>query len=553
MNTKLVITALIALLGGGGQAFAQGPTLPKPDHVVIVIEENHGYNEIIGSASAPYINSLAQSGALFTQSFAIEHPSQPNYLDVFSGMDQGVHDDNATATFTDDNLGSELIQAGLTFDGYAESLPSIGSTVLTAYPYARKHVPWSDFSNVPGTDSLPFTSFPTDFTTLPTVSIVVPNLLDDMHDGTVAQGDTWLQQNLDSYVQWAKTHNSLLIVTWDEDDYTGTNQIATFFVGPMVKPGQYSETINHYTVLRTVEDIYGLAHAGSAQTATPVTDVWKQFHTRLLWNKTDGAASLWSVNPDTTYASVQYGPFPGWTAKAVAAAPDGSTNLLWTNTNGQASLWNVTALTPGGYTATQYGPYPGYTAVSLSTGSDGNPRLLWDKTDGTANLWTVHPANGTFSYTTYGPYAGWTAKSVASGNTVTDLLWTKTDGTASGFRIAADNSLTYQMFGPYNGYAATSVSVGPDDGAHLLWDKSDGTALLWNVDFTSGAFTYKPYGPFSGWSAKAIATGPDNVTHLLWDNTDGTASLWNVTGSGYTDNAYGPFSGWTAVGVSAGL
>ncbi len=276
-------------------------------------------------------------------------------------------------------------------------------------------------------------------------------------------------------------------------------------------------------------------------------------HTQMLWNKTDGTASLWNVLPSGTYASVQYGPFPGWTAKAPAAAPDGTNWLLWTNTNGTAALWHVTALTATGYTATQYGPYAGYSAVSLSVGGDGSPHLLWDKIDGTALLWTVNPANGSFTYTSYGPFSGWTANAVASGATVTDLLWTNTNGTADGYRIASGGTLTSHAFGPYNGYTAKSLSVGPDDGAHLLWDKTDGTALLWNVDFSTGAFTYTSYGPFSGYAARAIATGPDDVTHILWDATNGTASLWAVTGSGYTYHAYGPFAGWTAVGVSAGL
>ncbi|HSZ55982.1 MAG TPA: hypothetical protein VK797_09990, partial [Tepidisphaeraceae bacterium] len=73
--------------------------VPTPAHVVIVVEENSSYDEIIGNSSAPYINTLASQGALFTNSSAIEHPSQPNYLDLFSGSNQGVTDDNATATF----------------------------------------------------------------------------------------------------------------------------------------------------------------------------------------------------------------------------------------------------------------------------------------------------------------------------------------------------------------------------------------------------------------------------------------------------------------------
>ncbi|HXA85216.1 MAG TPA: alkaline phosphatase family protein [Candidatus Dormibacteraeota bacterium] len=250
--------------------------IAPPDHLVIVIEENHSFASIIGSSSAPYINSLAQQGALFTQSFGVEHPSQPNYLDLFSGSNQGVTDDTCPHSFSTENLASELAAASQTFTGFSEDLPSAGSTVCTSGAYAEKHAPWVNFTNVPATSNQPFTSFPTDFTNLPTVSIVDPNLNDDMHDGTIAQGDTWLQQHIDSYVQFAQTHNSLLIVTWDEDDSASGNHIATIFVGPMVKQGQFAETINHFNVLRTVEDLYGLTHIGGAATATAISDVWKQ-------------------------------------------------------------------------------------------------------------------------------------------------------------------------------------------------------------------------------------------------------------------------------------
>jgi hypothetical protein len=241
----------------------------------MVIEENHAYSQIIGASTAPYINSLAQQGALFTQSFAITHPSQPNYLDIFSGANQGVTNDNClTSLKTAANLGSELIAAHDTYAGYSEGLPSVGSTVCTSGSYARKHNPTSDFSNVPTSDNLPFSSFPSDYSRLPTVSIIDPNLLNDMHDGTIQQGDTWLRNNLGNYVTWANTHNSLLIVTWDEDDSSHGNQIPTIFVGPMVQAGQYSEHIDHYTVLRTIEDMYGLGHAGMSANRNPITDVW---------------------------------------------------------------------------------------------------------------------------------------------------------------------------------------------------------------------------------------------------------------------------------------
>jgi len=255
---------------------AHAATLPRPAHVVVVMEENHSYSEIIGSSSAPYINSLASQGALFTHSYAVTHPSQPNYLAFFSGSNQGVTSDSCPHTFTKGNLGSELLGAGFTFTGYSESLPKAGSTVCTSGAYARKHSPWINFTNVPSSANQPFSSFPgsSSYSTLPTVSFVIPNLNDDMHDGTIQQGDTWLKNNIDAYAQWAKKNNSLLIVTWDEDDSSQSNQIPTIFVGQSVKAGSYSETINHYNVLRTLEDMYGLAALGSSANASAISDCW---------------------------------------------------------------------------------------------------------------------------------------------------------------------------------------------------------------------------------------------------------------------------------------
>jgi hypothetical protein len=249
-------------------------SVPRPDHVVIVIEENHSYSEIIGSSAAPYINSLAAQGALFTQSYAITHPSQPNYLDLFSGSNQGVTNDSCPHSFTTANLGLYLLNASLTFAGYSEHLPSVGSTICTSGGYARKHAPWVNFTNIPITTNLPYSYFPSDYTTLPTLSFVIPNLYDDMHDGTIQQGDSWLQQHLNAYAQWAVTHNSLLIITFDEDDGSQGNRIATIFVGQMVVPGQYSEPINHFNLLRTLEDMYDLPYAGGSGNYQPITDVW---------------------------------------------------------------------------------------------------------------------------------------------------------------------------------------------------------------------------------------------------------------------------------------
>ena len=278
MSTLLSLVMSVASIGQSAWT-AHAQTLPRPDHIVLVMEENHAFSEIIGSSSAPYINSLAKQGALFTNSHGVTHPSEPNYLALFSGSTQGISDDSCPHTFTGPDLGGELIKAGLSFSGYSESMPSVGFTgcfaPTSSQLYARKHNPWVNFTDVPSNDNQPFTNFPTDFTALPTISIVVPNQQDDMHSGSIQQGDSWLKSHIDSYVQWAKTHNSLLIVTWDEDDGSASNQIPTFFVGPMVKTGQFSETINHYNILRTLEAIYGLPFANNSANVTTISDTWQ--------------------------------------------------------------------------------------------------------------------------------------------------------------------------------------------------------------------------------------------------------------------------------------
>ncbi|TDU02959.1 acid phosphatase [Streptomyces sp. 846.5] len=259
-------------------AKAVAGTVPTPAHVVVVMEENHSYSDIIGNSSAPYINSLAGQGALLTSSYAVTHPSEPNYLALFAGSTFGLSSDKCPVSEgTTANLGSELLAAGDTFKGYSEGLPSTGSTACTSGKYARKHSPWVNFSNVPSADSLPFSSFPTTtsgYANLPTLSFVIPNLNNDMHDGTIATADTWLNTNLSAYATWAQANNSLLIVTWDEDDYTESNQIPTIIVGQSVSPGTYDETVDHYNLLATLEQMYGLTAVGNSASATAITDIW---------------------------------------------------------------------------------------------------------------------------------------------------------------------------------------------------------------------------------------------------------------------------------------
>ena len=258
------------------------PALPAPAHIVIVVEENKSSSDVtssdvIGNKSAPYINWLGGNGVAMTQSFAETHPSEPNYLALFSGNTFGLASDacpvNAGAA---PNLGSELLATGHTFAGFSEDLPAVGSTACSAGRYARKHVPWVNFTNVPAELSVPFSSFNarSDYASLPTVSFVIPNLDNDMHDGTIAQADSWLQTNMSSYANWAKANNSLLIVTWDEDDNSANNQIPTVVYGAHVPAATYNRPLSHYNVLSTIEEMYGLPKTGLAANAPPITDIW---------------------------------------------------------------------------------------------------------------------------------------------------------------------------------------------------------------------------------------------------------------------------------------
>jgi acid phosphatase len=278
---SLLIVAVVAA-GAGCASMGQPPSpqaavVPRPAHVVVAVFENHSAADVLGAgSSAPSMRSLAAAGASFSDSHGVTHPSQPNYLALFSGSTHGVTSDTCPTNLGGRaNLGRQLVDAGLSFTGYSEGLRTAGFTGCGSGAYARKHNPWVDFSNLPGSSNQPFSAFPTDFGRLPTVSFVVPDLCNDMHDCPVATGDTWLRTHLGAYARWARTHDSLLIVTFDEDDFTASNQIPTFFSGPMVKPGTYSEPVTHYRLLRTLEAMYGLPPLGSAATTAPIGDIWK--------------------------------------------------------------------------------------------------------------------------------------------------------------------------------------------------------------------------------------------------------------------------------------
>lgn len=256
-----------------------------PAHTVIVILENKSYEDIVGNPAAPFINSLMSNPhtATLTNSYALARPSQPNYIMLFSGSAQGVTTNNVPLNlpFTTPNIGAALINSGKTFTGYSEDLPYVGFADSASGAYVRKHNPWVNWqglgaNTLPASVNRPWSDFPDDFNSLPTLSIVIPNQNNDMHDGPISTGDTWIKDSLGAYVNWCITNNSLFILTFDEDNNNGlhNNHILTLFVGANVNGESFNQPVTHYNVLRTLEELYQLPYAGFSADSSAIRGIW---------------------------------------------------------------------------------------------------------------------------------------------------------------------------------------------------------------------------------------------------------------------------------------
>jgi len=269
--------------------------MPQYSHVVLVLEENHSYEQVIGNAAMPFLNQLASNNALATQYFANAHPSIPNYFMMTVGKLVTVNDDFA-GTVSDDNVVRELVAAGKTWKSYAESLPSIGYTGGNAYPYLRRHNPLSYMSDVVGTaqalNLVPFTQFSADLAAgqLPNFAFVVPDAEHDAHDcpdGTsncadsvrLGTADTWLQQNIGPLLSDPTfLQSGLLIVVFDEgggfDVQGGGGHVAMAMAGPGVKRTfQSSARHEHAGLLRLTLEALGLTkYPGAAANAAAMSE-----------------------------------------------------------------------------------------------------------------------------------------------------------------------------------------------------------------------------------------------------------------------------------------
>jgi phosphatidylinositol-3-phosphatase len=269
----LVVAIALSRVIAAGTPAPSG--VPRIAHVTVIVMENRNDELVVGNKNAPYFNKqLVPQGVLMTDAHAVAHPSQPNYLALFSGSTHGVRSDRCPVLFDAPNIATELNGAGLTFTGFAESMPHDGYHGCWTALYARKHVPWVDFTTVPASLNRVYRGLPAQ---VPSLMWITPNMCHDMHDCPTLVGDRWLQKNLPPLIAWNAKNDGLLILTWDEaePDRDGTNHIPTVLVGPMLRAGTTSaQRIDHYATLRTIEAALGLGCLQQDCSSRPIDGVW---------------------------------------------------------------------------------------------------------------------------------------------------------------------------------------------------------------------------------------------------------------------------------------
>jgi hypothetical protein len=576
-----------------------------PAHIVVVIDENQSFQNVIGSPDAPFVNSLTAQGTLFTNYFAIGHPSQPNYLAMYSGSTQGVTDDNTYYFPTTPSLGGELQQAGYSFGGYAES----GNT-------ASYHEAWRSFGDSVN-DGLDFSQFPTsNFNQLPTVSFVIPNLNDDMTTDlglpeaqTVSQGDQWLSNNLSSYINWAKSNNSLFVFTFDEDDDTGNNRVAMLVVGQGVAAGAVNtQQLNHYSLLATIESFYGLPALGYSAGAaamnlytaasppppSPLSPPSPPAASTVVdWqNGSGGALASWSVSGAqvTSSSAITYqgnvaAPDASWHVAGLGDFNgDGAFDFLWRNQNGTLVDWTMNGsqiissqvVTFGGSPTT---PDSSWNVAGIGDFNGyGKADILWRNTDGSLIDWTMNGSQVTASQqVTLGgsaasPDASWSIAGIGDfdGDGKADLLWRNANGsliewTMNGSQITSSQTVTLQGTAvmPDSGWSVAGIGDFNGDGkSDILWRNTNGSLIDWTMNGPQIANVQpvtlggSPVSLNPSWQIAQIGDFDGNgASGILWRNTNGTMVEWSMSGAQiasssevtFQGSAATPPSGWNAL------
>jgi hypothetical protein len=263
-----------------GVQAASGLPRSTSSHVLVVVMENEESTSILGNSTAPYTNALIRRYGLATQSFAVAHPSLPNYLALTSGSTQGVSSDCTECHVQTRNIVDQLEAAHISWKAYLEDQPAPCFKGSAAGGYAKKHNPFIYYDDIAGSPRrcsklVGFGQLTTDLRRgrLPTYAWISPNLCDDGHDCGVAGGERFLARTVPTLLHGLGPHG-FLVLTWDEGSSnqgccgagTQGGHIATIVAGPDVRPGaREAQPVNHYGVLGTIEEALGLpALAGAA-------------------------------------------------------------------------------------------------------------------------------------------------------------------------------------------------------------------------------------------------------------------------------------------------
>lgn len=346
---------IIAVVGLSLTSMAQ---VPQSDHVFLLMEENHSYEQVIGNPAMPYLNSLAKSYAVAANYDANSHYSIPNYFWITTGSYVTLSD-GTTQKFNVNNVTRLLNSAGKTWKAYEESLPSAGYVGPSTGNYLQNHNPFSYFTDVVNSSAkfniVPFTQFSTDLSNnnLPNYTFIKPNGANDGHNGNLATADTWLKTNIAPLLanpMFQPGGDGILFITFDESydsdcrplascpslpENGGGGRVATLIISPLVKPGYTSTAFyQHPSVLKTMLLALGITSApGAAQSAAPLN----------VFRSSPGGCVPGSVNPSVTICAPAAGQSVTSPVHIVAQTTDSNPVKLMQIYVDGAKKWEVLA------------------------------------------------------------------------------------------------------------------------------------------------------------------------------------------------------------------
>jgi hypothetical protein len=240
----------------------------KIQHVVWILMENKDYSSVVGAGSAPYINQLGHRYGLASNYSAISHPSLPNYIALTSGSDQGISDDSDPSSHRL-NVPSIFSQLpGGASRSLEQGMPSNCATGDSG-GYAVRHNPETYYTNLGRECSrynVPFGAKP-DLSAR--FTFVTPNLINDMHDGSIADGDRFLKSYVPALMatRQYRSRNTVIFIVWDENEGTSGNRVPCIVMSPFTHGVRDGTHYTHSSLLRTTEALLGVPLLGNARSA----------------------------------------------------------------------------------------------------------------------------------------------------------------------------------------------------------------------------------------------------------------------------------------------